>query len=129
MGKKNANGELLSQFIDGYGQQQDQGQAQPQPAQPARRTKGRLAHTDKEKAQMAKRAAVYAALAKPFDISGRRQRPDWHEPRSQRAQLLIKPSIYKALCKIADSKQISFNHLTELAFTYYLENNHTEGQD
>lgn len=43
------------------------------------------------------------------------------EPRSRRVQLLVKPSLFSEMKKIASTKGISFNNLCEKIFIEYLE--------
>ncbi len=61
-------------------------------------------------------AAAFLSAAKP---AGKQpaQRAQMHpasETRSRRLQLLLKPSDYETLCRLADAHQCSVNHMIEI---------------
>ena len=49
-----------------------------------------------------------------------RTKPEYVETRSKRINLLLRPSLYKTAAGLAERKEISFNHLMELALIQYL---------
>lgn len=110
-------GNVVEQFISAKPEPQEQPAAEEKPKA---RTATRLASNDRERAKMARQAEANAALvAKRPQL--RREKPSYGETRSQRAQLLVKPSIYSALQAIAERGNISFNQVAERAFMEYVE--------
>lgn len=110
-------GNAVEQFIGVNPETQEQ---TTQKKRPAETYPTRLATNDKERAKMARQAEANAALVAKRG-NWRRERPDYGETRSHRAQLLLKPSIYSALQDIAERDNISFNQVAERAFIEYVE--------
>jgi len=112
-------GNVVEQFISATPEAKAEPEEQPK-ARPTEAHPTRLADNDRERAKMARQAEANAALvAKRPQL--RREKPSYGETRSQRVQLLVKPSIYSALQAIADRGNISFNQVAERAFMEYVD--------
>lgn len=128
-GKKNfANiGGIVEELIGGA---QPEAQATPEAQPKARRIEAhptRLASSEAERARMEKQARANAAWVTRRG-NWRREKPDYGETRSHRAQLLVKPSIFEALKAIAERDNVSFNQIAERAFNEYIDK-HADGQE
>ncbi len=86
-----------------------------------------LASNDTEREKMAKQAEENAKLKRKLPIC-RRENCDAVESRSRRVQLLVKPSIYDRLQKIADFECVSVNQIAERAFLRFIESFNMENQ-
>ena len=86
-----------------------------------------LASNDTEREKMAKQAEENAKLKRQLP-NCRRENCDAVESRSRRVQLLVKPSIYDHLKKLADVECVSVNQIAERAFLRFIESFNMENQ-